>query len=118
MMFSNDQNIETISQLVDVLKHYIGLQSEYVKLDVIEKVVRLLTAAALELVLALMVIFILIFLSFAAAHALTPCTGAVGAFCIVAGFYLLVLIMVLLKRKSWIEKPLVKFLANLLLNNE
>ena len=118
MMFSNDQNIETISQLVDVLKHYIGLQSEYVKLDVIEKVVRLLTAAALALVLALMVIFILIFLSFAAAHALTPCTGAVGAFCIVAGFYLLVLIMVLLKRKSWIENPLVKFLANLLLNNE
>ena len=30
-MFSNDQNIETIGQLVEVLKHYIGLQKEYVK---------------------------------------------------------------------------------------
>ena len=117
-MFSNDQNIETISQLVDVLKHYIGLQSEYVKLDVIEKVVRLLTAATLALVLALAVVFILIFLSFAAASALTPCTGAVGAYSIVAGFYLMVLVVVVLKRKSWIERPLVKFLANLLLNNE
>ena len=118
MMFSNDQNIETISQLVDVLKHYIGLQSEYVKLDVIEKVVRLLTAAALALVLALLVIFILIFLSVAGAHALMPCTGAVGAYAIVAGFYLLLLVLVIIKRKSWIEKPLVKFLANLLLNND
>lgn len=36
-MFSNDNNVETIAQLVEVLKHYIGLQSEYVKLDVIEK---------------------------------------------------------------------------------
>lgn len=36
-MFSNDNNVETIAQLVEVLKHYIGLQSEYVKLDVIEE---------------------------------------------------------------------------------
>ena len=118
MMFSNDQNIETISQLVDVLKHYIGLQSEYVKLDVIEKVVRLLTAAALALVLALLVIFILLFLSVAGAHALMPSTGTVGAYAIVAGCYLLLLVLVIIKRKSWIERPLVKFLANLLLNNE
>lgn len=34
-MFSNDNNVETIAQLVEVLKHYIGLQSEYVRLDVI-----------------------------------------------------------------------------------
>ena len=42
-MFSNDNNVETIGQLVERLKRYIGLQAEYVKLDVIEKVVRLLT---------------------------------------------------------------------------
>ena len=50
-MFSNDKNVETIAQLVEVLKHYIGLQSEYMKLDVIEKVVRLLT------VITIMVVF-------------------------------------------------------------
>ena len=43
MMFSNDKNVETIGQLIEVLKHYIGLQSEYLKLDVVDKVVRLLT---------------------------------------------------------------------------
>lgn len=36
-MFSNDKNVETIGQLVEVLKHYIGLQSEYMKLDVVDK---------------------------------------------------------------------------------
>ena len=33
-MFSSDKNVETIGQLVEVLKHYIGLKSEYMKLDV------------------------------------------------------------------------------------
>lgn len=36
-MFSNDRNIETIGQLVEVLKHYIELQKESMKLDVVEK---------------------------------------------------------------------------------
>lgn len=40
-MFSNDRNIETIGELVEELKHYVGLQSEYLKLDVVDKVVRL-----------------------------------------------------------------------------
>ena len=50
-MFSNDKNVETIGQLVEVLKHYIGLQTEYVKLDVVDKVVRLLTAITMTVVL-------------------------------------------------------------------
>ena len=41
-MLSSDKNVETIAQLIEVLKHYLGLQTEYLKLDVIDKVVRLL----------------------------------------------------------------------------
>ena len=51
MMFSNDKNVETIGQLIEVLKHYIGLQSEYLKLDVVDKVVRLLTVITMTVVL-------------------------------------------------------------------
>ncbi|MBQ7422794.1 MAG: phage holin family protein, partial [Prevotella sp.] len=71
-MFSNDNNVETIAQLIEVLKHYIGLQSEYVRLDVIEKVVRLLTITAIVSVMALLLIISLIYFSFAAAYALEP----------------------------------------------
>ena len=40
-MFSNDNNVETLARLIERFKHYIGLQTEYVKLDIIEKMVRL-----------------------------------------------------------------------------
>ena len=113
MMFSNDKNIETIGQLVEVLKHYIGLQTEYVKLDVIEKIVRLLTVAAMTVVLALLLLLAVIYLSFSAAYALTPNLGAAGA--VVAGGYLFILLLCIIFRRQWIERPLVGFLANLLM---
>ena len=115
-MFSNDNNVETIAQLVEVVKHYIGLQSEYVRLDVIEKVVRLLTVIAIVTMFALLLIISLIYFSFAAAYALGNCIGLPAAFCIIGGFYFLVLILFILFRKQFVEKPLVRFLASLLMS--
>lgn len=114
-MFSNDRNIETIGQLVEVLKHYVGLQSEYVKLDVIDKVVRLITALIMAAVFFLLVIIMMIYFSFAAAHALASVMSMTAAFCVVAAFYLFVLILFLIFRKRWVERPLVRFLASLLM---
>lgn len=115
-MFSSDKNIETIAQLVETLKHYIGLQKEYAKLDVIDKVVRLVTAASMVFIFCIMFMLMLIYISFAIAWALEPVVGIVGAYLIVASFYLVALLLFITFRKQWIEKPLVKFLANLLLS--
>ena len=111
-MFSSDKNVETIGQLVEVLKHYIGLRSEYMKLDVADKVVRLLAALIIG---SLLLALALIYLSFAAAFAMADYVGLAPAFCIVAGAYLLILVLFILFRHQWIEKPLVKFLASLLM---
>ena len=116
-MFSNDQNIETIGQLVEALKQYIGLQREYIKLDVIEKVVRLITAITLTAVFALFLLLIFIYLSFAAAYALAPLVGTAWAFVIVAAFYLVIFLLLMAFRKQWIERPVVKFLASLLMKS-
>ena len=116
-MFSNDKNVETIGQLVETLKHYIGLQSEYMKLDVVDKVVRLLTAFAIMVVLVGLLVLALIYLSFALAYALGALVGTAGGFCIVAGMYLFILVLFISFRHQWIEKPLVKFLASLLMQN-
>ncbi len=116
-MISSDKNVETIAQLAEQLKHYVGLQSEYVKLDVIEKVVKLVTAAAMSFILMLLLVMTLIYLSFAAAYGMAAYIGYVAAFCIVAGIYLCLLILIIANRRRWIEKPLVRFLAELLLNN-
>ena len=101
-MFSNDKNIETIGQLVEVTKHYI---------------VRLLTVATMALLLSVLLMLALIYLSFAAAFALGTVWGNALAFCAVAAFYLFLLFMFICFRKRWIEKPLVRFLASMLLND-
>ena len=114
-MFSNDKNVETIAQLIEVLKHYIGLQTEYVKLDVIEKVVRLLTVITVVTVFCIILLISLIYLSFAAVYALQTLVGSlIWAFLIVGGGYLLLLFIFILLRHKLIERPLVRFLGNLL----
>ena len=114
-MFSTDQNVETIGQLAEALRHYVGLQTEYVKLDVVEKVVRLLTVATMTIVLSVLLVMVAIFASFALAHALAPYTGQAWAYAIVAAVYLLLLLLVVVNRKRWIERPLVRFLASMLM---
>lgn len=114
-MFSNDRNIETIEQLIKLLKHRIGLQGEYLKLDITEKTVRIITALLLFTVLALVIIAILIYLSFAVIFAIAPAIGYPAAFVAIAAFHILLFAILLLFRKKWIEKPLVKFITSLLM---
>jgi hypothetical protein len=115
-MLSSDKNVENIGQLVQLLKNYVELQKEYLKLDVIDKIVRLITALTLTIVLLLLGIAVLFFLSFACVYWLEPLTGTALAFFIIAIFFLALLLLVFLNRKTWIERPLVRFLAGVLLN--
>lgn len=114
-MFSTDKNIETIAQLIEVVRHYIGLQTKYMKLDVIDKIVRLLTALVMVAVLSLLLFIGLIYLSFAAAYALEPLMGIAASFACIAGAYFAVLLLFVIFRKKWIERPLVRFLASMLM---
>jgi hypothetical protein len=116
-MLSSDKNVESIAQLITALKDYIGLQKEYLKFDVIDKLVRLVTALTFAVIAFVLVIAVLFYLSFAAVYWMEPLTGTAFAFAIVAAFFLLLLVLVSIKREAWIEKPLVKFLVNLLIND-
>lgn len=112
-MLSSDKNVETIAQLIEVLKHYLVLQKEYVKLDVIDKVVSLLKAATLAIVFFLIIVAVVMYASFAFAFWLATFTGSAMAFLIVSFIHLLIFILFVIFRKPWIEKPLVHFLAGL-----
>lgn len=114
-MLSSDKNVESIAQLVEVLKHYLGLQAEFVKLDVVDKVVRLLTAATLAIVLLLIFIGVMLFFFFGVAHWLSHYVGTTASYLIISAVHLLLFILIIIFRKPLIEKPLVRFLANLLL---
>ena len=115
-MLSSDKNVETFAQLIEVLKHYLGLQTEYVKLDVIDKVVRLLTAAALAILFMMIIVAVLMYFSFAFAFWLSSFIGMALAFLIVALLHLLIFVLFFIYRKPWIQKPLVHFLASLFLS--
>lgn len=115
-MLSSDKNVETIAQLAEIVKHYLGIQAEYFKLDVVEKGVRLLTFFALAIVLFLIMVGVVLFLSLALAFWLGSYTGTATAFLVVGALHLLIVLVFLLKRKTWIERPLVRFFANMFLN--
>ena len=114
-MLSSDKNVETIAQLIEALKHYLGLQTEYVKLDVIDKVVRLLTTATLAILLFLILIVVLLFASLGIAFLLSKHIGLTSAFMVVAAFHAFVLLLIYAFRRPWIERPLVRYLARLLM---
>ena len=115
-MLSSDKNVETIAQLIEVLKNYLGLQTEYAKLTVIDKVVRLLTALALAIVFAIISVAVLLFFWLSLGFWLATYVGMAAAFLIIMAAHLLLLILFYVFRKSWIERPLVRFLANLLMS--
>ncbi len=117
-MFSNDKNIETIGQLVKLVKENFLLQKEYAKLEATEKAVKLITVLILFAILFFFIIGILTYLSFAAAFAMADALqgGLPVAFCIVAAFYVVLLLILFIFRRAWIERPLVKFITKLLMN--
>ena len=115
-MLSSDKNVESIAQLVESVKNYVGLQGEYLKLDAIQKIVRLVTALTMTIVLLLLGIAFLFYLSFACVYWLEPLTGTALAFFLIALFFLALLILVFLNRRTWIERPLVRFLADVLID--
>ncbi len=114
-MFSNDRNIETIAQLVEELKRYLSLKGEYIRLNIVEKAVRLITAIAIMVIFFVLFLLALTYFSFGAAYAMATVMGYTTAFCIVGAFYVLLFILCVIFRKKLIERPLVKFLASILM---
>lgn len=115
-MLSNDENITTIAALIEQLRGYLELKKDVIKLDVIEKIVRLVTALTVAVVILILTVIVLFYLSFAFIYWIEPVTGTALAFLIVSLFFLVLLIAVYSLRTRLIERPLVRFLSSTLLN--
>lgn len=113
-MFSNDKNVETLGQLINELKEYVGLRKEYLKFDVTERVVRVVTVIVMATVTFVLLLAILFYLSMATVFWIAPAVGMAAAFAIVAAAFALVLVLLVLFRKRWLERPLVRFMVNVL----
>lgn len=116
-MFSTDQNIETLAQLVEALKQYSSLKLSQAKLTFVEKAVKITTILIIAFALMLTSAMVIIFLSIAAAIAIGYAIDSmVAGFLIVAACHFFLFLMVVTLRKSLIERPIVNLLLKILLD--
>ena len=117
-VLSSDKNIETISQLLAEVKHYIELRSESLQIDFVSKLSRLLTALVLFAILFTLCALAVMFVSMTVAAALTPIVGSQTlAYALIVLCYVIIGMIVLFNRKKWIEQPITHFIASLFLGD-
>lgn len=117
-MFSSEKNIEQITLLGEKIKRFIELKTEYLKLDTVEKLVRIFAAFITILIVFSLIFGAFFYISLAVASWLAPIIGKAWGYCVVAGFFIVLLILFHFFRKQWIEKPVLKFLSELFLKNQ
>lgn len=115
-MTDNSESTETFQQLYEDVKKYVALQTEYVKIEFVEKLGILLSALLIVSLVIVLVVIALFYLFFSIAYAVEPLVGSLSlSFGIISGVYFILTGVLILFRKQIIINPLVRFLTNLFL---
>ena len=118
MLYNMNEQKEKLMQLVDDLKNYLNVRIRIATLGVYEVVSKLLASLITNSVMLLFVFLFLLFGSVAAGFGLGEwLNSAALGFAIVAGFYLLLVLIILFTKSKLIEKPLVNMIIKQLLKN-
>lgn len=119
MIFSSDKTIDHLQSLINEVKKYIGLQKEYVKLDIVQKLTILISTLVLISVLLILGGMVLFYLLFTLAYLLEPhVSGLEVSYALISGIILLMIAGIYLFRRQMIIAPLTRFIANLFLNEK
>ena len=101
------------------LKKYLTLQIDYAKLTTVEKLVVLLSAIAMVAVMLILGACVLFYLSFAVVFMLSDAIGSTwGAYLIVSGIFLVLMLVVFALRQKLILDPVSRFLTRLFLHHK
>lgn len=114
-MLSSNKNIQSITQLIENFKEYLSLEKECLKFDITDKLVRIVTSLIVFVSIFVLSIGVLLYMSFACVFWLAQYVGWFLSFSIMAGVFLFAIILVLCNRKKWIERPLTRFFAGIIL---
>lgn len=114
-MTKTDENPGSFSSLGNAVASYVRLLIEDTRLNVAEKLTRLLSAVALSALLTIICTVALVFVSIAVGMALAAVIDPLWSFIIVAGFYLAVLVVLVTCRNALIVTPIARFISRLLL---
>ena len=101
------------------LKKYLTLQIDYAKLTTVEKLVVLLSAIAMVAVMLILGACVLFYLSFAVVFMLSDAICSTwGAYLIVSGIFLVLMLVVYALRQKLILDPVSRFLTRLFLHHK
>jgi len=115
-MTNNQEPSINFQQLYDDVKKYVELQTEYIKVEFVEKLTILLSALLIIALILVLAIAALFYLFFSLAYALEPVLGSLAlSFGIISGIYAALIVIFVLLRRQIVINPLVKFLTNLFL---
>lgn len=111
--------LKKIEVLGDSVKQYLMLNYEIIKLEVTRKTSEIGSAIFSSLMLGIALFLFVFTLSMGVGFYLSALLGdTFSGFGIIAGFYLLICIILLIGRKKLIEKPLRNKIIRKLLNNK
>jgi len=115
-MANNQEPSENFQQLYADVKKYVELQTEYVKVEFVEKLSILLSTFLIVVLAIILLVAALFYMFFSLAYALLPLVGSLAlSFCIISCIYFILIGFLFLFRKKIIINPLVKFLSKLFL---
>ncbi|OFX58328.1 MAG: hypothetical protein A2066_06610 [Bacteroidetes bacterium GWB2_41_8] len=101
------QNIEKLEEITEKLKSYIQTNYELIKLQTIERSSVILAELISNILVGLVVILFVFFLSVCAGFYLSSRLGEYYlGFAIVAGFYFLCSLILIVLRKKLLERPM------------
>jgi uncharacterized protein involved in cysteine biosynthesis len=115
-MMNSKEPTDNFQQLFEDVKKYVFLQTEYLKVEFVEKLTILLSTLLIVTLIIVLAIIALFYLFFSLAYAAVPLVGSLGAsFGIISGIYAILIALLFLLRKQLVITPMVKFLSNLFL---
>ncbi len=115
-MINTQDPVENFQQLYDDVKKYIQLQTEYVKVEFVEKLTVLISALLIIFLIIILIMGAFFYLFFSIAYLIEPFVGSLaGSFSIISAFYLLLTVLFFMFRKKLVINPLVRFLSRLFL---
>jgi hypothetical protein len=115
-MINTQEPAENFQQLYEDVKKFVTLQTEYVKVEFVEKLTILLSTLMIISLVIILLVIALFYLFFSIAYAVEPLVGSLSlSFGIISVVYFILIDLFLLFRKRIVINPLVKFLSNLFL---
>lgn len=96
------------------ISRYVKLLVEDTRLGLAEKLTRLLSAIAVSATLVILALVALVFISISVGYLLMPVLSPVWSFLIVAGFYILLIGVLLVFKRQLVVDPIARFISSLL----